>query len=57
MKGLCILGSTGSIGVNTLDVAARHPDKYKIVALSANTQIDRLVKQCETYQPEYAVMA
>ena len=57
LKGLCILGSTGSIGVNTLDVAARHPDKYKIVALSANSQIDRLVKQCETYQPEYAVMA
>jgi 1-deoxy-D-xylulose-5-phosphate reductoisomerase len=57
MKGLCILGSTGSIGINTLDVAARYPDKYKIVALSANSQVDRLLEQCEQYQPEYAVMA
>lgn len=57
VKGLCILGATGSIGVNTLDVAARYPDQYKIVALSANSQVDRLVEQCEQYQPEYAVMA
>ena len=57
VKGICILGATGSIGVNTLDVAARHPEKYKIVALSANGQVDRLVEQCEQYQPEYAVMA
>jgi len=57
VKGLCILGSTGSIGVNTLDVAARHPEKYKIVALSANSQVERLLEQCEQYQPEYAVMA
>lgn len=57
MKGLCILGATGSIGINTLDVAARHPEKYKIVALSANSQIDRLVEQCEKYKPEYAVIA
>ena len=57
VKGICILGATGSIGVNTLDVAARHPDKYKIIALSANSQVDRLVEQCEKYQPEYAVMA
>jgi len=57
VKGICILGATGSIGVNTLDVAARHPEKYKIVALSANSQIDRLVEQCEQYQPAYAVIA
>ncbi|GMR16197.1 MAG: 1-deoxy-D-xylulose-5-phosphate reductoisomerase [Gammaproteobacteria bacterium] len=57
MKGICILGATGSIGVNTLDVAARHPDKYKIIALSANSQVDRLLEQCEKYQPEYAVIA
>ena len=56
MKGICILGATGSIGVNTLDVAARHPDKYKIIALSANRQVDRMFEQCEKYQPEYAVM-
>lgn len=57
MKGICILGATGSIGVNTLDVAARHPEKYKIIALSANSQVDRLVEQCEKYSPEYAVIA
>lgn len=57
MKGICILGATGSIGVNTLDVAARHPKKYKIVALSANSQVDRLVEQCKKYNPEYAVIA
>ena len=56
VKGICILGATGSIGVNTLDVVARHPDKYKIIALSANTQVDRLVDLCEKHQPEYAVM-
>ena len=57
LKGLCILGSTGSIGVNTLDVAARHSEKYKIVALSANGQVERLFEQCEKFKPEYAVMA
>ena len=57
MKGLSILGATGSIGVNTLDVASRHPDKYKIIALSANSQVDRLVELCKKYQPEYAVIA
>ena len=57
MKGLSILGATGSIGINTLDVASRHPEKYKIVAISANNQVDRLVEQCEQYQPEYAVIA
>lgn len=57
VKGICILGATGSIGVNTLDVAARHPEKYKIIALSANSQVDRLVEQCEKYSPEYAVIA
>lgn len=57
MKGLCILGATGSIGINTLDVASRHPDKYKIVALSANSQVERLFELCLKHQPEYAVMA
>lgn len=57
VKGLCILGATGSIGVNTLDVVALHPDKYKIVALSANSNVERLAEQCEQFLPEYAVMA
>jgi len=57
MKGLCILGATGSIGVSTLDVAARHPELYKIVALTANGNIDTLYQQCLKYKPRYAVVA
>ena len=57
MKGLCILGATGSIGINTLDVVMRHPDKYRVVALSANSQVERLYDLCLKHQPEYAVMA
>jgi 1-deoxy-D-xylulose-5-phosphate reductoisomerase len=56
MKGLCILGATGSIGVSTLDVAARHPDLYKIVALTANNNIDALYQQCLKHKPQYAVV-
>jgi 1-deoxy-D-xylulose-5-phosphate reductoisomerase len=56
MKGLCILGATGSIGVSTLDVAARHPHLYKIVALTANTNVDDLFEQCLTHHPQYAVV-
>lgn len=57
MKGLCILGATGSIGVSTLDVVARHPDKYKVVALTANGNIQALYEQCLAHRPEYAVIA
>ena len=57
MKGVTILGSTGSIGVNTLDVVSRHPDKYQVVALSANKDVERLAEQCRKYRPQYAVMA
>jgi 1-deoxy-D-xylulose-5-phosphate reductoisomerase len=56
MKGLCILGATGSIGVSTLDVAARHPHLYKIIALTANSNIDALFEQCLTHRPQYAVV-
>lgn len=56
MKGICILGATGSIGVSTLDVVSRHPDKYKIIALTANTNIEVLYQQCLTYSPKFAVM-
>ncbi len=56
MKGLCILGATGSIGVSTLDVVARHPDQYKVIALTANTNIDALYEQCVSHQPEYVVV-
>lgn len=57
MKGLCILGATGSIGVSTLDVVARHPDQYRVVALTANHNIDGLFEQCLTHRPEYVVVA
>lgn len=56
MKGLCVLGSTGSIGVSTLDVAGRHPDQYRVVALTANGNWERLAEQCEAFRPAYAVM-
>ena len=56
MKGLCILGATGSIGVSTLDVASRHPHLYKVIALTANTNIDTLYEQCIAHKPEYAVV-
>ncbi len=56
MKGICILGATGSIGVSTLDVVARHPSLYKVVALTANTNIDALYEQCLKHHPAYAVV-
>lgn len=56
MKSICILGSTGSIGVSTLDVVVRHPDRYKITALTANRNIDALFTQCIRYKPDYAVV-
>ena len=56
MQSITLLGSTGSIGVSTLDVVARHPDKYKIVALTAYRQDDLLFAQCQQFEPEYAVM-
>lgn len=57
MKGLTVLGATGSIGVSTLDVVARHPDRYRAVALTANRDIEGLARQCLQFHPEYAVMA
>jgi 1-deoxy-D-xylulose-5-phosphate reductoisomerase len=56
MKGICILGSTGSIGVSTLDVVGRHPDRYRVVALTANNNLDLLFEQCQTHRPSYAVL-
>ena len=45
MKGVTILGSTGSIGVNTLDVISRHGDQYKVIALTANSGVERVAEQ------------
>ncbi len=55
--GVVILGSTGSIGVNTLDVLARHPDRFRVVALTAHRNVEGLFGQCLTHQPQVAVMA
>lgn len=57
MKEITILGSTGSIGINTLDVISNHQDKFNVRALTANKSLDVLAEQCFKYQPEYAVMA
>lgn len=57
MKGITILGATGSIGISTLDVLRRHPDDYRVVALTANHDVERLLEQCREFSPEYAVMA
>jgi 1-deoxy-D-xylulose-5-phosphate reductoisomerase len=56
MQNVVVLGSTGSIGVNTLDVIARHPERYRVLALSAATRVDKLIVQCVQYRPQFAVM-
>lgn len=57
LRGIAVLGATGSIGVNTLDVISRHPDLFKVVVLTANTQVDRLFEQCKRFKPRAAIMA
>ena len=52
-----VLGATGSIGTSTLDVIMRHPELYQVFALSAVTQVDKMLALCRTHQPRYAVMA
>ncbi|HEY8102845.1 MAG TPA: 1-deoxy-D-xylulose-5-phosphate reductoisomerase [Burkholderiaceae bacterium] len=56
MQYITILGSTGSIGISTLDVLARHPDRYSVHALSAHTRVEELAAQCEQFHPEIAVV-
>ncbi len=56
VRHLTILGSTGTIGVNTLDVVARHPDRFHVVALTANNNSKKMLEQCRRFQPRYAVM-
>ena len=56
MKQITILGATGSIGASALDVIARHPDKYAVYALTANTNVAQMAKICQRHQPRYAVM-
>ncbi len=55
-ENVTVLGATGSIGVNTLDVIRRHPDRYRVFALCAHTQIDKLFEQVREFAPEFAVV-
>jgi 1-deoxy-D-xylulose-5-phosphate reductoisomerase len=52
-----VLGSTGSVGVSTLDVISRHPERFEVFALSAATKVDELLAQCARFLPRFAVMA
>ncbi len=56
MIGVAVLGSTGSIGVSTLDVIMRHPDRFRVVALTAHRGVARMAEQCRLVRPAYAVM-
>ena len=56
MQNVTILGSTGTIGLQTLDVIARHANEYKVFALAANSNVDALLKQCLLFKPEIAVL-
>ncbi|HTS51984.1 MAG TPA: 1-deoxy-D-xylulose-5-phosphate reductoisomerase [Burkholderiales bacterium] len=55
-RRLAILGATGSVGVSTLDVVARHPGRFEVVALTAHAQVERLLAQCRRFIPRYAVL-
>ncbi|MCU0971819.1 MAG: 1-deoxy-D-xylulose-5-phosphate reductoisomerase, partial [Gammaproteobacteria bacterium] len=57
MIGVTVLGSTGSIGTSTLDVLRRHADRFRVVALTANRDVEALAGQCGQFRPDYAVMA
>jgi 1-deoxy-D-xylulose-5-phosphate reductoisomerase len=56
-QGVCILGSTGTIGVNTLDVIRRHPHRFRVVALTGHRQVDRMLEQCREWGPDFVVMS
>jgi 1-deoxy-D-xylulose-5-phosphate reductoisomerase len=56
LQQLLILGSTGSIGVNTLDVVLRHPDRYAVYALTAHSSVEKMLEQCNRFRPEKVVM-
>ena len=57
MIGITVLGATGSIGLNTLDVIRLHKDKFQVVALSANTQVKKMLPLIDEFQPHYVAMA
>ena len=57
MQNICLLGATGSIGQSTLDVLARHPERFRLQAVSANRSVDRMLEICRKHRPRIAVMA
>ena len=57
MQSLLILGSTGSVGVSTLDVVSRHADEFEVYALTAHKNVQRMYEQCKVFQPKFAVMS
>ena len=57
MRSITLLGATGSIGASTLDVVSRHPDRYRVFALSARNSIEPLLEQCRKYRPRIAVLS
>ena len=57
MQRITILGATGSIGESTLDVVARHPDRFEVFALTARRSHERLLQQCLAHRPAYAVLS
>jgi 1-deoxy-D-xylulose-5-phosphate reductoisomerase len=57
MQSIAVLGATGSIGRSTLDVVARHPDRFEVVALSANSRVDELVGLCVAHRPRFACIS
>jgi len=56
IQKITVLGSTGSIGVSTLDIIRRHPDRYRAFALCAHSQVDKLFEQCLEFRPHFAVV-
>ena len=56
MKKISILGSTGSIGTQTLDVIRKNPSDFEAVAISANSNVKMILEQIEEFKPKYAVM-
>jgi len=56
MQAITILGATGSVGVSTLDVLGRHPERYQVFALTAHTRVAELATQCRQFRPRVAVV-
>jgi 1-deoxy-D-xylulose-5-phosphate reductoisomerase len=57
MRSICLLGATGSIGQSALDIVERHPDRFRVSALSAHSQVDKLIELCMKHRPQYACIA